>query len=52
MKEFVRSLCSTCIHQSNCALSSNRSNINLCNEYRQYMDDGKEPTIVVSDEMY
>lgn len=52
MNEFVRSLCSTCTHRSYCALSRNRSNINLCNEYRQHMDDGNEPTIVVSDEMY
>jgi hypothetical protein len=52
MNQFKRSLCSTCVHRSYCVLSSDRSNINLCNEYRQHMDDENEPTIVFSDEMY
>lgn len=52
MNEFVRSLCSTCIHRSFCALTKERSYINLCNEYYHYLEDDKEATIVISDEMY
>ncbi len=52
MNEFVRSLCSTCMHRSYCALSKERAHINLCNEYYHYLEDNKEPIIVISDEMY
>ncbi len=52
MNEYARSLCSTCSHRSDCSLSKERTNINLCNEYRHYLEDNKEPIVVVSDEMY
>ncbi|BDW93518.1 hypothetical protein LCL86_00975 [Muricauda ruestringensis] len=52
MNEFVRSLCSTCIHRSYCSLSKKRTQISLCNEYHHFMEDNQEPTIMMSDEMY
>ncbi len=52
MNEIVRSLCSTCEHRQYCSLSNNKTHINLCNEYRHYLEDNKEPIVMISDEMY
>ncbi|NYJ27852.1 hypothetical protein GGE08_001906 [Muricauda sp. ARW1Y1] len=51
MNEFVRSICSTCIHRTYCSLSEQRAYTNLCNEYQHYLEDTDLPTIVISDEM-
>lgn len=51
MKELVRSLCSTCRHVAHCSLSTDRTNIQLCNEYVHRLDEGDRPAIMVTNEM-
>lgn len=51
MKELVRSLCSTCRHVAYCSLSTDRTNIQLCNEYVHRLDEGDGPAIMVTNEM-
>lgn len=51
MKNYKRSICSTCRHAPYCSLTTNMSNIWSCSEYAHYLDKEKEPVFMVSLEM-
>ncbi len=51
MKDYRRSICSTCRHAPYCSLTTDMSNISSCSEYVHHLDTGEEPTYMVSIEM-
>ncbi|MEO2052573.1 MAG: hypothetical protein ABGX00_12485 [Allomuricauda sp.] len=51
MKDFIRSLCTTCLYLDNCSLSADKTKTLVCNEYVHRLDDSREPAIMVTDEM-
>lgn len=42
MKNYSRSICSTCSHALYCSLTTDMSNINSCSEYAHYLDENKD----------
>ena len=51
MKNYKRSICSTCRHAPYCSLTTDMSNISSCSEYVHHLDKDNEPLLVVSLEM-
>ncbi len=51
MKNYNRSICSTCIHAPYCSLTTDMSSINSCSEYVHHLDTDEESILKVSLEM-
>ncbi|APQ18368.1 hypothetical protein BTR34_13990 [Maribacter hydrothermalis] len=51
MKNYNRSICSTCRHVLLCNLTRDKSSIHSCSDYVHYLDITNEPTLVISNEM-
>lgn len=51
MKNYKRSICSSCTHVPYCSITTYMGNISSCSEYRHYLDDNRESEYMVSEEM-
>ncbi|CAG2532385.1 hypothetical protein SAMN05192540_2375 [Maribacter dokdonensis] len=51
MKNYMRSICSTCTHHSYCSITKDKYNIHSCSEYVHFMDFTNKPITVISNEM-
>lgn len=51
MKNYLRSICSTCKHAPYCSLTTDMSAISSCSEYAHHLDKDIGPMIMVSVEM-
>ncbi len=51
MKNYDRSICSTCRHMMNCSLTRDKSTIVSCSEYAHFLDTNSDTTLVISNEM-
>lgn len=45
MKEYLRSICSTCRYLPNCALTTDKTNISSCSEYVHKFDKEYPPLL-------
>ncbi|MBD0852211.1 hypothetical protein [Maribacter arenosus] len=48
MKNYKRSICSTCRHAPHCSLTTDMSSISSCSEYVHHLDKDNEPMVMVS----
>ena len=51
MKNYMRSICSTCTHAAYCSLTKDKNSIYACSEYFHFLDHNNEPVMVISNEM-
>ena len=51
MKNYDRSICSTCRHLMYCSLSRDKRMIYSCSQYFHFLDVTSDSTLVISDEM-
>jgi hypothetical protein len=51
MKDYERSICSTCRHMMNCSITRDKSMIVSCSEYAHFLDTNSDPILVISNEM-
>lgn len=51
MKNYIRSICSTCTYMTYCSLTKDKNSIVSCSEYVHVLDITNEPTLIISNEM-
>ncbi|WP_441825422.1 hypothetical protein [Maribacter spongiicola] len=51
MKNYIRSICSTCTYMAYCSLTKDKNSIVSCSEYVHVLDITNEPTLIISNEM-
>ncbi|WP_324028167.1 hypothetical protein QSV08_09630 [Maribacter sp. BPC-D8] len=51
MKNYMRSICSTCTYVAYCSLTNDKNSIVSCSEYVHVLDVTNEPTLIISNEM-
>lgn len=51
MKEYKRSICSTCYHLTYCSLTTDKTSVSSCSEYAHLLEGDESPVIMVSTEM-
>lgn len=51
IKNYMQSICSTCMQAAYCSLTKDKNSIHTCSEYFHFLDITKETVLMISNEM-